>query len=66
MAASVSTLAAERCVSGLNAKEFKKYWLVESEGPCKVTFQGDTAEFVAPKGLSVWRRDKMSGRTVIE
>ncbi|MDE6022223.1 MAG: hypothetical protein K2G13_01850, partial [Muribaculaceae bacterium] len=52
--------------SALNSKEFKKYWVVESEGPCKVSFQGDTAEFIAPKGLSVWRKEKMSGRTVIE
>ncbi len=52
--------------SGLNAKEFSKYWKVESEGPCDITFRGDTAEFVAPKGLSVWRKDKMSGRTIIE
>ncbi len=64
--ASMSGMAADKCVSGLNAKDFKKYWVVESEGPCTVTFQGDTAEFVAPKGLSVWRKDKMSGRTVIE
>ena len=61
-----SAFGAEKCISGLNAKDFKKYWVVESEGPCKVTFQGDTAEFIAPKGLSVWRKDKMSGRTVIE
>lgn len=52
--------------SGLNSKDFNKYWKVESEGPCKVSFRGDTAEFVAPKGLSVWRKDKMEGRTVIE
>lgn len=52
--------------SGLNAKEFNKYWKVESEGPCSVTFRGDTAEFIAPKGLSVWRKEKMEGRTVIE
>lgn len=53
-------------VSGLNAKEFNKYWKIESEGPCSVSFRGDTAEFVAPKGLSVWRKEKMQGRTVIE
>lgn len=58
--------ASEKCVSGLNAKQFNKYWIMESEGPCTATFRGDTAEFVAPKGLSVWRKDKMSGRTVIE
>lgn len=66
IALETTTMAAEKCVSGLNAKDFKKYWVVESEGSCKVTFQGDTAEFTAPKGLSVWRKDKMSGRTVIE
>lgn len=58
--------AANPATSGLNAKEFKKYWVVESEGPYNVTFRGDTAEFTAPKGLSVWRKEKMSGRTVIE
>lgn len=52
--------------SGLNAKDFRKYWVVEAEGPCKVEFRGDTAEFIAPKGLSVWRKEKMEGRTVIE
>ncbi|MDE6649214.1 MAG: hypothetical protein K2K45_04725 [Muribaculaceae bacterium] len=62
----VTAMHAGKAVSGLNAKEFKKYWTVESEGPCKVTFRGDTAEFTAPKGLSVWRKEKMSGRTVIE
>ncbi len=66
MAVSVSAIAADKCVSGLNAKDFKKYWVVESEGPSTVSFRGDTAEFIAPKGLSVWRKDKMSGRTVIE
>ncbi|MDE6632738.1 MAG: hypothetical protein K2K23_07040, partial [Muribaculaceae bacterium] len=59
LTASLMSVANDKCVSGLNAKDFKKYWVIESEGPCKVTFQGDTAEFVAPKGLSVWRKDKM-------
>ena len=62
----IANVFAAKSVSGLNSKDFKKYWVVESEGPCKVTFSGDTAEFVAPKGLSVWRKEKMSGRTVIE
>lgn len=61
-----ASLTAADSVSGLNAKDFNKYWKIESEGPCEVTFRGDTAEFVAPKGLSVWRKDKMKGRTVIE
>ena len=64
--AGAASMLAAKSISGLNAKDFKKYWVIESEGPCQVTFQGDTAEFVAPKGLSVWRKEKMSGRTVIE
>ena len=64
--AGIASMLAAKSVSGLNAKEFKKYWVVESEGPCMVSFRGDTAEFTAPKGLSVWRKEKMSGRTVIE
>ncbi len=54
-------------VSGLNSKEFRKYWKVESESPdYRVTFRGDTAEIVAPKGLTLWRKEKMSGRVTIE
>ena len=44
-----------------------KYWKVESESPdYKVTFQGDTAEILSPKGLTLWRKEKMSGRVTIE
>ncbi len=66
MACGAVAWAAGKPVSGLNAKEFNKYWRLESEGKCKVSFCGDTAEFVAPKGLSVWRKEKMKGRVVIE
>lgn len=66
MACGAVAWAAGKPVSGLNAKEFNKYWKLESEGKCKVSFCGDTAEFVAPKGLSVWRKEKMKGRVVIE
>jgi len=53
--------------SALDAKNFKKYWHVESESPYyKVSFSGDTAEIVAPKGLTLWRNEKMSGNTTIE
>lgn len=53
--------------SGLDAKSFKKYWHVESESPdYKVTFNGDTATIFAPKGLTLWRNEKMSGNTTIE
>ncbi len=66
VASSFLSVAADGHPSGLNAGNFNKYWEIESEGPCTVSFRGDTAEFVAPKGLSVWRKEKMTGRTVIE
>lgn len=54
-------------VSGLNARQFDKYWKVESESPdYKVTFRGDTAEILSPKGLTLWRKEKMSGTVTIE
>ena len=31
-----------------------------------MTFQGDTAEILSPKGLTLWRKEKMSGRVTIE
>ena len=53
--------------SGLNRKEFSKYWQVESESPgWSVTFLGDTAEITAPKGLTLWRKEKMSGDVTVE
>ena len=52
--------------SGLNSREFKKYWQVESESPdYKVAFSGDTCEILSPKGLTLWRKEKMcQGMTV--
>lgn len=59
--------AQDNKVSGLNARQFHKYWKVESESPdYKVTFRGDTAEIVSPKGLTLWRKEKMSGKVTIE
>lgn len=54
-------------VSGLNARQFHKYWKIESESPhyC-LTFQGDTAEIVSPQGLTLWRKEKMHGNVTIE
>ena len=53
--------------SALNKKEFAKHWVVESESPdYKVTFHGDTADILAPKGLTLWRKEKMTGRVCIE
>ena len=54
-------------VSGLNAKQFHKYWKIESESPdYKVSFQGDIVEILSPKGLTMWRKEKMSGKVTIE
>lgn len=54
-------------VSGLDAKHFHRYWKVESESPdYKVSFRGDTTEIVAPKGLTLWRKEKMKGIVTIE
>ena len=59
--------AQDNKVSGLDARQFHKYWKVESESPdYKVTFLGDTAEIVSPKGLTLWRKEKMKGRVTIE
>ena len=59
--------AQDNKASGLNARQFHKYWKVESESPdYKVTFRGDTAEILSPKGLTLWRKEKMSGKVTIE
>ena len=52
--------------SALNSRQFKKYWRVESESPdYKVSFRGDTCEILSPKGLTLWRKQKMhDGQTV--
>lgn len=53
--------------SGLNSSEFGRYWKVESESPdYKVMFCGDTVDIIAPKGLTMWRKEKMSGTVTIE
>ena len=53
--------------SGLNQKDFKKYWKVESESPdYRVTFRGDTCELLAPKGLTLWRRQQLTTNMVVE
>lgn len=61
------TTGAGDAPSGLNSRDFKKYWQVESESPdWKVTFRGDTAEITAPAGLTLWRREKMKGDVTVE
>lgn len=52
--------------SGLNQRQFAKYWRVESEAlDYQVNFKGDTCEILSPKGLTLWRKEKMhQGMTV--
>ncbi len=60
-------IVASTQVSGLDRESFGKYWQVESESPdYKVSFSGDTCEIVAPKGLTLWRKEKMKGDVTIE
>lgn len=54
-------------VSALNAIEFQDYWKVESESAdYTLSFIGDTVDIIAPKGLTLWRKDKMKGKLTIE
>ncbi len=54
-------------ISGLNEKQFDKFWRAESESPdYKISFKCDTAEIVAPKGFTLWRKEKMRGKVTVE
>ena len=57
---------AAQAQSALNSRQFKKFWFVESESPdYRVTFRGDTCEMLSPKGLTLWRKQRMhEGQTV--
>ena len=58
---------AQEVVSGLDQRNFKKFWMIESESPdYTVKHLGDTLEIVSPKGLTLWRKEKMKGNVVIE
>lgn len=58
---------AQETVSGLDQRNFEKYWMIESESPdYRVTHLGDTLEIVSPKGLTLWRKEQMKGNVVIE
>lgn len=53
--------------SALDKASFAKHWRIESEAAdYRLSFRGDTADITAPKGLTLWRKEKMAGRTVIE
>jgi len=53
--------------SALNASDFDRHWVVESESPdYTLAFSGDTCEITAPKGLTLWRKEKMSDGMAVE
>ena len=57
----------EEVVSALNASEFDEYWTVESEDPAYgISFKDGFCEITAPKGLTLWRNEKISGNVTIE
>ena len=67
LSASALVAVAQEIVSGLDQRNFNKFWMIESESPdYRVKHLGDTLEIVSPKGLTLWRKEKMKGNVVIE
>lgn len=65
--AAICTTGAQAVESGLSSRMFKKYWSVESEAPdYKLAFRGDTCEILSPKGLTLWRKEKIRQGTTVE
>ena len=63
----VALMALTSCVDTLSEANFEKYWYVEAEDDStEVTWGSGYVEFTAPKGLTVWRREKMKGDIRIE
>ncbi|MFA6872505.1 MAG: DUF6250 domain-containing protein [Bacteroidaceae bacterium] len=53
--------------STLTPKIFNKYWKIESgSAQYQTHFQHDTLEITAPKGLTMWYKEKLKGDVVIE
>ena len=62
-----SLLSVASAQSALNARQFKNFWRVESESPdYRVSFVGDTCEVIAPKGLTLWRKEKLTTGCAVE
>ena len=62
-----TTAAATSRPSALDGHLFKRYWMVESEAPdYRIQFFGDTCEILAPKGLTLWRREQLKGDVTVE
>ena len=59
--------AQTRLASCLNQRDFRQHWQVESESKDYIMrFLGDTLELIAPKGLTLWRKERMNGTVDIE
>lgn len=58
--------SAQTC--GLQSSIMDKYWLLEAESPStEIRFVGkDTCEILSPKGMTLWRKEKMKGDITIE
>lgn len=53
--------------SQFSTKAQEKYWRMEAEADdSRIIWRGDTAEILAPKGLTLWYKEKMTGNVVIE
>ena len=62
-----SSLQADTLPSYLDSKSFAAHWTIESESPdYRIQFLGDTLEVTSPKGMTIWRNERMEGRTIIE
>lgn len=63
-------LSLAACTDGtqsLSPENFEKFWTVESESPdYEVNLHDDYCEIVAPKGLTLWYNEKLSGDVAIE
>ena len=63
----VMTCLTAQAQSGLDKRQFARYWQVESESPdYRVTFLGDTCEILSPKGLTLWRKEQMKQGMTVE
>ena len=58
---------AQKGSDGLNARQFSKYWTVESESPdYRIDFKDGACEITAPKGLTLWYNKKLKADIEIE
>lgn len=60
-------LTASAFIMQLYAARPNTDWIIEAEGDsASVTWHDGTADIIAPKGLTLWNRNLMTGNTVIE